>query len=101
APHTRGRHSSPTRRSSDLQPQRLVATREDAEHFSGAMPGREVVSKHKAPGTLLQDAKQIPEVLRIRLDGRSRTQKNVIGASCNRSEEHTSELQSRENLVCR
>src|SRR5690606_41994392 len=76
-------HSFPTRRSSDLGDGR--AAREDGR-AARALPRQEVrvvldVEDEHAPG----------RAVRVRRDA----------AREQRSEEHTSELQSRENLVCR
>src|SRR5690606_40121576 len=71
-------HSFPTRRSSDL-----VARRRDVQ----VHPGEQVRGRASRPRPL-----QHPQLLRPEQVTR------LAGA---RSEEHTSELQSRENLVCR
>src|SRR5690606_42146015 len=70
-------HSFPTRRSSDLA--------------TGALePG--VIDQRQVPGSNRRCHRRAAE-----LPGRYRT----VGHFIERSEEHTSELQSRENLVCR
>src|SRR5690606_39562614 len=70
-PH-RDLHSFPTRRSSDLERLRLAGSRRNAG------------CTHDLPGSLVFQNKQV-----------------ALFAVADRSEEHTSELQSRENLVCR
>src|SRR5690606_41713923 len=73
-------HSFPTRRSSDLR-----QAFGDADEFDVAAPRREPVL-----------AGQLPAVHLCGLAA-ARVPVRAVG----RSEEHTSELQSRENLVCR
>src|SRR5690606_40915796 len=77
--------SFPTRRSSDLPP---------TEHLRPALQQLAVVHGHG-------DA--APERVRVLVDGReARREQHAGGVEArHRSEEHTSELQSRENLVCR
>src|SRR5690606_42026449 len=81
--------SFPTRRSSDLIDQHgrtLAGNRLFVEHHTfNVFLGRQLV--HSAQQGLFNDGTQ-PTRTRTALDGP-------------RSEEHTSELQSRENLVCR
>src|SRR5690606_41569107 len=75
-------HSFPTRRSSDLTPERFGNfSRSVFAHSPSVMPTRVVNSSAMvmSKGGLSAGAAMI----------------------CARSEEHTSELQSRENLVCR
>src|SRR5690606_41477431 len=72
--------SFPTRRSSDLDDGRLIsAERVVAEHRAQRLEGGRI------PGR----------------GGGCRDRRHRRGAPVDRSEEHTSELQSRENLVCR
>src|SRR5690606_40627043 len=75
--HLRRLHSFPTRRSSDLgaQRQRRAAAAAEAPRAAGVRLGRALLGR-----------------LRARRDP---------SHALDRSEEHTSELQSRENLVCR
>src|SRR5690606_41838887 len=84
-------HSFPTRRSSDLNEKRRRAQGEAEEHAVGcAQPGdpkRRVCVREGVEDRHLPDRSQRDECAgELRLA---------------RSEEHTSELQSRENLVCR
>src|SRR5690606_41880904 len=90
--HHRDLHSFPTRRSSDLY--RLSAYRNQVDDFifaadAGYDPGGDyrVVEYQQADAVLqgLEGSLGIQATERLRV----------------RSEEHTSELQSRENLVCR
>src|SRR5690606_41736375 len=91
-------HSLPTRRSSDLEVIAELETR-----FRGSPAELLAQRVAEEPGTLRDLARDLEfdegtalEAARTALaEGRLRS----IGA--NRSEEHTSELQSRENLVCR
>src|SRR5690606_41448600 len=91
-------HSIPTRRSSDLPKVdvlfgggRKYFVRDDrniAQEFEAA--GYQYITELEA----LQDVKQLPALGLFADDG-------MTSALNSRSEEHTSELQSRENLVCR
>src|SRR5690606_41581627 len=94
---SRDRHSFPTRRSSDLAGGGVAAL-EGGGVLGGRLPrgvqveqvDEEVVRQRAGPGG--EDA-----VLRLLVVGAQHAQT----ADQDRSEEHTSELQSRENLVCR
>src|SRR5207302_8971449 len=87
---TRHRHCSPTRRSSDLaSPQRAVDERDEEERRHR---GEDEAADHR------------PAERRVLLAALAEAQRHREGGEQNaplRSEEHTSELQSRENLVCR
>src|SRR5699024_12553848 len=76
-------HSFPTRRSSDLSASRptAVCTADSNVPFPGAMP--------RSRGIVQSEF--------VAIHGRSLASR----PSCRRSEEHTSELQSRFDLVCR
>src|SRR5690606_41943614 len=82
--------SFPTRRSSDLfsSPPRNWAM---VGRASRGMPHDDPVAAHRSPERLL----------RFRPARRGREPSDAGAARAGRSEEHTSELQSRENLVCR
>src|SRR5690606_42128020 len=91
--------SSPTRRSSDLAPHRL---RQAPGHLPQPSEDR------PAPGLLRLPAKiepPRPAAALVSLHRASHTERTRVDRGCGyagtRSEEHTSELQSRENLVCR
>src|SRR5207302_10632679 len=100
-PHPRDLHSFPTRRSSDL-----------LDHSVGALMVKRVlmVAYHFPPMNLssgiqrtLRFAQYLPEFNwePVVLTAQPRAYFSVSPASlAERSEEHTSELQSRENLVC-
>src|SRR5690606_41557113 len=90
-PAPRVLHSFPTRRSSDL---RFVqgATRGDGRE------GEDVTANLMTLADIPKTIKGAPAVLEVR--GEVYMEKAAF-AKMNRSEEHTSELQSRENLVCR
>src|SRR5690606_42053178 len=76
----------PTRRSSDLPSESgTAARRPEAARCAPANPAREATARKAA--TSRRD--------------RARGSGNTTGRTRRRSEEHTSELQSRENLVCR
>src|SRR5690606_40132550 len=90
----------PTRRSSDLQGRNLLAGllgRLDAERL-GYFPPL-LLHGQQSQGCLLFGASGLAS---HGSDGRLRLRFGDLGsADEGRSEEHTSELQSRENLVCR
>src|SRR5687768_17886954 len=79
-------HSFPTRRSSDLSGKRAITAMPTASGSTRTRPG----SSHAPPGRLAASRESL----------RSSTPKS-IPANWIRSEEHTSELQSRLHLVCR
>src|SRR5690606_40998012 len=91
-------HSFPTRRSSDL------GTAKDScliVHFDPA-------NRYRSDAELLDETKPwySPEFVNARTEGQQFKTENLTTATygsiySTRSEEHTSELQSRENLVCR
>src|SRR5690606_42097110 len=83
-------HSSPTRRSSDL---RLFRCRPPRPHARAA--GAE---SHRDAARFLGKAKGLSRGKHPAPRRRGGTMIELVGF---RSEEHTSELQSRENLVCR
>src|SRR5947199_7396134 len=75
-------HSFPTRRSSDL-----------------AMPRMRLQSTGYGAGT--REYKNFPNVLRVLVGESEASGVDESGAVVDRSEEHTSELQSLRHLVCR
>src|SRR5690554_7077490 len=85
----RALHSFPTRRSSDLrlmQPDEL-----DLAALEGGLP-----LLREGPGALLLVLGREQQLERLALEHQSGLQRGI-----HRSEEHTSELQSRPHLVCR
>src|SRR5690606_41693317 len=94
-------HSFPTRRSSDLWRSLLGAAIRSATASSGA--GDDYTYRRPArrsaavPGAVLPSLRRTPPRVGVIVD----TSGSVSDADLGRSEEHTSELQSRENLVCR
>src|SRR5699024_12585437 len=87
-PYDRHLLSFPTRRSSDLQMRSKIAGR------SCPLPDQ----------TWSIDRRTVavrPEFVQQRKLGRARDRHHGAGPNCTRSEEHTSELQSRFDLVCR
>src|SRR5690606_39658617 len=93
----RGLHASPTRRSSDLLRLQDVDIREAVRamvdlYSPTTTTHRVVVKVPDEPVIVRADALRLEQVV-------SNLLSNAIKYS--RSEEHTSELQSRENLVCR
>src|SRR5207302_8411119 len=91
-------HSFPTRRSSDLYRQRLKLEQELLV-FRIIQELITNIIKHSNSGFihLTQNANNNNVYFRIHHDGQGIVQTEFD----KRSEEHTSELQSRENLVCR
>src|SRR5690606_40103888 len=89
-------HSFPTRRSSDL---RLIAFRFDSAIRSMVAPKR----PSSVSGDSLSESSSIASAVSVNVSfGWGATlAASVTMARRPRSEEHTSELQSRENLVCR
>src|SRR5690606_41213188 len=97
--HRRTRPSFPTRRSSDLAhrvqaapepPPAFASVHEEARRLAQRWPGAVVEDKGAALGLHWRGAPAAGDALR-----------DFADAALPRSEEHTSELQSRENLVCR
>src|SRR5690606_41766213 len=85
----RQRHSFPTRRSSDLKKPYCSMSGPSAGLPECLMDGKGSRCCGKRSTRLIPAIFHPPTALSFRLCG------------CRRSEEHTSELQSRENLVCR
>src|SRR5690606_41467019 len=86
------RHSVPTRRSSDLE--QRASERDVGRVVAARMrPGLE----RRGGEEQVQADEREGDERRVRVDGGGRA-RGEVGT---RSEEHTSELQSRENLVCR
>src|SRR5690606_39524040 len=95
-----GLHSFPTRRSSDLVGANVlfgnppsVAARPDAAEINAQL-SRQPTHGRPCRGGRVTIARLIGK-------GGSRFARGRFLCGCWRSEEHTSELQSRENLVCR
>src|SRR5690606_42010907 len=91
-------HSSPPRRSSDL-----VAV-SPSPAWLGAAPGERLGQEELR--ALMKEARQAGkselQTMRIRAGRLAQEPRLVVARAAQiRSEEHTSELQSRENLVCR
>src|SRR5690606_40313797 len=97
----RARHSFPPRRSSALAPARGRGRAPDVLFPDDTEPSTPRVK-------LVERGLDLPHAMLLPRDGprvaptcRSRDSGNESGSLPRRSEEHTSELQSRENLVCR
>src|SRR5206468_10546459 len=86
-PDTRELRSFPTRRSSDL-PELLV--REEMRELAAELGP---VADDERGARRLEEGRRLAEVRRVRA--------HQHGLPAKRSEEHTSELQSRSDLVCR
>src|SRR5690606_41801380 len=87
-------HSFPTRRSSDLQ----IATRQTAiQVLSDEVPAQRASTEVDAA---LADVPAVAVTTRS-IGAVNEMDANRFASAIPRSEEHTSELQSRENLVCR
>src|SRR5690606_41848420 len=97
----RALHSFPTRRSSDLGGSADIYTRQVAEKLREKF-GQPfvVVNKTGAAGVVgtAQVARSTPDGYTLLTTGNAQLISEPLRK---RSEEHTSELQSRENLVCR
>src|SRR5690606_41595929 len=92
-------HSFPTRRSSDLARQRGASPPvEECEAERQNEDGSDRAEHRRRPGRRLEK-RRWDDVLDLRRAG-ERVHREREGTE-SRSEEHTSELQSRENLVCR
>src|SRR5690606_41726972 len=90
----RGLPSFPTRRSSDLKAQRAIEGEQDGDGMGGSVePPAAAEAEMPSGNPAASDDPVQPQELRERL--------NIFEDGALRSEEHTSELQSRENLVCR
>src|SRR5690349_22047541 len=87
-------HSLPTRRSSDLREDHLMGMPADADFGQDLAVGGE---KAHVAGSLLDG--YVGGIERRR--GSERSPKQAGISHLNRSEEHTSELQSRREIVCR
>src|SRR5690606_41369165 len=84
-------HSFPTRRSSDLGPPYFAVSYDNGETFSN-------IGEQNIPAIAIRGSIGMGFLG----DGSGNAVRSInSGASWTRSEEHTSELQSRENLVCR
>src|SRR5690606_41373359 len=94
-------HSFPTRRSSDLGSFTGAAGRLE---MSAVMVGKYIALLESQLGTRLLERntrrQSLTDAGRVYFDEAKRVLEQVSIAE-SRSEEHTSELQSRENLVCR
>src|SRR5690606_39388338 len=95
SPHRRDPHSFPTRRSSDLDPQLAprVAFAEVPEHG--------IHHSHQLCDLIVVHPGSPSSLYALRASHTGRTAQKLDTKSVERSEEHTSELQSREKLVCR
>src|SRR5690606_41644586 len=88
-------HSFPTRRSSDLKAYKNRKKREKKSYLVDGVIYRSVTELAKAYGLA-------PALVYNRMRDNGWTpERSVKEGITERSEEHTSELQSRENLVCR
>src|SRR5690606_41897854 len=92
-----GVHSVPTRRSSDLPPNDRVPPVAGRGWFGGA---GDAIMPETARGAMSDD-RRLGFVTYFLRSNPTRTAWMVGLLALARSEEHTSELQSRENLVCR
>src|SRR5690606_41814666 len=92
-------HSFPTRRSSDLLPERFVFQVKQMDEFIQRFNAEENHEGMKInPESISMDDRAMILASLFNLD---LMKDPSFRESATRSEEHTSELQSRENLVCR
>src|SRR5690606_41311799 len=93
--------SSPTRRSSDLLPTAESAARLSRRHGMN----HHLADSLALAGEIHLSAGRVPEAVAILEESvglwRTRGWPSFLADALDRSEEHTSALQSRENLVCR
>src|SRR5690606_39356290 len=82
-------HSFPTRRSSDLRPATELGVKRFVTFVSTNCEAREL------------SAVKLSRLRRVAQEAARQSGRSVVPTVEERSEEHTSELQSRENLVCR
>src|SRR5690606_41470557 len=94
--HLLSLHSFPARRSSDLSTRSRSPTSNDSACRSSVAPSKNRCAKSQL--TLAKRARSSCSACATRRVLKATT---LAPASSRRSEEHTSELQSRENLVCR
>src|SRR5690606_39386662 len=97
-PTPRDLHPFPTRRSSDLRVHRAQDRQEAAGRRDANAPAPSTGAE-QAAGTFEKGC--VPQLKRRTLSLEASEQHNDRHPNGPRSEEHTSELQSRENLVCR
>src|SRR5690606_40588744 len=90
-------HSFPTRRSSDLE----VAIERERERVHAPVAGSAVGLAGQAATSLLGRGELVAGKPRLVDDEQGEPARPTRRIRIGRSEEHTSELQSRENLVCR
>src|SRR5690606_41048492 len=93
-------HSFPTRRSSDLQNISVVSTlKSDSKiYWIERSYFTSFLSVHEANNEIIMKPERIRLIENVVYEAQLKT---IEGEVYLRSEEHTSELQSRENLVCR
>src|SRR5690606_41469295 len=94
-------HSFPTRRSSDLRTTNTTSNTDNAT--TNTSPGTSSTSNMNITSTTKQPPPNINinSSLNTNITPGSNVPPTRIHHPAHRSEEHTSELQSRENLVCR
>src|SRR5690606_40416964 len=95
----RERRSFPTRRSSDLEPRDVTANDFPVNITESTHPAASPPAEGELRVTLLGTGSPIPSTERFGFSVLVQAGENNYVVD--RSEEHTSELQSRENLVCR
>src|SRR5690606_41897254 len=91
--YLRGLHSFPTRRSSDLLPSKTLSTSSGSASSVSSTPTSE--PPMRLPTALPPACPEKP------MPTFTLSHRSLSSSRAERSEEHTSELQSRENLVCR
>src|SRR5690606_41131244 len=93
-------HSFPTRRSSDLRPDRFILTpgQKAVADFSACLNNDRFLNNDEVSVSYKSND---PSVVKVDDKGNITAIKPGVATVTVRSEEHTSELQSRENLVCR
>src|SRR5690606_42033118 len=99
--HARNLHSFPTRRSSDLD----AVVEQSLQKIDGAGEVQEQLQLAEGvkDNEFMDAAEKVKDPEAIKEEVKQKVVKKAVNhfAGRERSEEHTSELQSRENLVCR
>src|SRR5690606_39660190 len=98
---SRAVHSFPTRRSSDLRSTGNNYSARGDELAARCMQARHPDLKREELLSVMKEILALARVPSSRLGAQARQFLEGVQFVAQRSEEHTSELQSRENLVCR
>src|SRR5690606_39569422 len=100
-PNHTDHHSLPTRRSSDLKTKADALKAQLRDATSGAAPAPAATASAPAPAPAAAEDPVAERAQKMKTLKTRYNSLHKLWKEANRSEEHTSELQSRENLVCR